>query len=246
MLKRSKEIVFSASLVCAATIASGAWYADRDNSSVPLSGNHPQFDAFVTFAASQGISQGVQVCPNVFLATGHGVDETLNAGLEAVQNWIKIIQYPMSDIRFFDLEPGNFDLTTEYLERFGRPRSQRDYAFFSVDAGLAPHPETFIRPVIAVDGSEIVAFSETGDLDIHSFRPATRFDLDSDGIPNFDQSIALSGLDTLMPIYDAPRFTAQRCELTPDQFGDVLSHSCPTEAGVSGSAVVIEAEGQFF
>ena len=50
-----------------------AWYQDRDNSMTPVSTEEGVGAAMVTIWSLIGLTQGIQVCPGVYLATAHGV-----------------------------------------------------------------------------------------------------------------------------------------------------------------------------
>lgn len=61
-----------------------SWYQDRDNSMSPVSTEEGVGAAMATFWAHLGsFSQGIQVCPGVYLATAHGVlDDPVKARMQ--------------------------------------------------------------------------------------------------------------------------------------------------------------------
>lgn len=232
-------------LLLSGTDIFAGWFSDRDNTNTPMLRSHSQFDAFVTVATSSGVVQGAQVCPNVFLTTGHILNAELENATAGDPSWIKIIQYPMEDISFFDVTLENSVITTNYVSRFGATNLLRDYTFISVDPTVTIQNQTYLRPVMAEDDSDLITASLAGLADVFLIRPTTRFALRPDGLPDFDAGFAVDGLDEIAPLYSAPRHIAQRCPIAPHAQG-TLGHSCPTEAAISGSSLVLEAQGELF
>ena len=225
-----------------------AWYQDRDNSMSPVSPEEGVGAAMGIVWTLNGISQAIQVCPGVYLATAHGVlDNPENARKEGrpvsgpLENSLRIIAYPMT--------PDNLMEARESESQFVSPRigndsawsdPTTDYVFVKVDNPLRPND--FVRPVRS-SNQRLVDASRRGEIDVHLYRPQTRFNTDSNGVPDFNHETWASSVKQIEHLYQSPMMVNQPCELKFFS-STLLGSSCPTEQSVSGSTYSTNVNGQ--
>ncbi len=195
-----------------------------------------------------GYSQGVQVCPGVYLATAHGVlDNPEKARKEGralrgpLNNSVRVIGYPM--------HPDNMMRARGSESQFVSPRLRdpslwsdptTDYVFIKVDNPLRPND--FVRPVRS-SNRKLIEASNNGEIDVHLYRPKTRFNTNANGVPDFNNKTWASKVKQIGPLYQAPMKVNQPCELKFFS-STLLGSSCPNEQAVSGSSEVTNINGQ--
>lgn len=147
--------------------------------------------AMAIFMTLNGYSQGIQVCPGVYLATAHGVlDDPSKARSEGgavrspLENSVRVIGYPM--------DPDNMMRARGSEAQFVSPRLRdpstwsnpaTDYVFITVDNPIRPN--NVVRPVRA-SNQRLVEASNRGEINVHLYRPQTRFNTDENGTPDFN------------------------------------------------------------
>ena len=96
-------------------VHNATWYQDRDNSMSPVSTDEGVGAAMAIIDSKVGYSQGIQVCPGVYLATAHGaLDDPRKARKEGRSlrdpnnNMQYIDPYPMSDDEYMEIENARF------------------------------------------------------------------------------------------------------------------------------------------
>ncbi len=223
-----------------------AWYQDRDNSMSPVSPEEGVGAAMAIIDSKIGYSQGIQVCPGVYLATAHGVlDDPRKAkkegrALRDPNNNLKYIDpYPMSDDEFMKIESARFT-----SPRLRAPstwiESKTDYVFIKVDNPLKP--DHFVRPVRG-SNRRLIDASNSGEIDVHLYRPPTRFNTDSKGTPDFNRKTWAQKFEQVSSLYDTPLRVNQSCQTVPGYEG-LIGSDCPNEQSVSGSSEVTNINGQ--
>jgi hypothetical protein len=225
-----------------------AWYQDRDNSMIPVPIEEGVGAAMAIFMTLNGYSQGVQVCPGVYLATAHGVlDDPSKARSEGgavrspLENSVRVIGYPM--------DPDNMMRARGSEAQFVSPRLRdpstwsdptTDYVFITVDSPI--RPTSFVRPVRA-SNQRLVEASNSGEINVHLYRPQTRFNTDENGTPDFNNDTWANEVSEIVPLYQAPMRVNEACRTVPAYSG-LIGSNCPTEQAVSGSSYVSNINGQ--
>ena len=223
-----------------------AWYPDRDNSMSPVSTEDGVGAAMAIIDSKVGYSQGIQVCPGVYLATAHGaLDDPQKAREEGRalrdpnNNMQYIDPYPMNDDKYMKIENAIF---TSHLLRY--PSTWRypstDYVFIKVDNPLKPNH--FVRPLRSSD-QRLIDASRRGEIDVHLYRPKTVFYTDSEGTPIFSKDFQAKTFEQVSPLYDTPMRVNQPCQ-TVQGYDGLIGSDCPTEQAVSGSPKVTSINGQ--
>ena len=247
-----------------------AWYQNRDNSMSPVSTKKGVGAAMATIFSKKGKSQGIQVCPGVYLATAHGaLDSPQEARKEGRalrdpnNNMRYIYPYPMSDDKYMKIENARFTSL-----RLRDPSTWRDpstdYVFIKVDNPLKPNH--FVRPVRS-SNQRLVDASRRGEIDVHLYRPKTVFYTDSEGTPIFSKGSQAKTFEQFSSLYDAPMRVNQPCQSqtfqgyeglielffaffkktvyqTVQGYEGLIGSDCPSEQGVSGSPEVTSINGQ--
>ena len=225
-----------------------AWYQDRDNSMSAVSTEEGVGAAMATFWTLSGFSQGVQVCPGVYLGTAHGVlDDPRRAQEEGrpvrgpLGNSVRVAAYPIN--------PENVTRASQSSTQYVSPRlrdpsnwsdSTTDYVFVKVDNPIRPN--NFVRPIRA-DNQRLVEASNRGQMDVHLYRPQTRFNTDENGTPDFNNETWAEEANDVAALYQEPLKVNQSCQLVPGYDG-LVGSDCPTEHAVSGSSNVANLNGQ--
>ena len=228
-----------------------AWYQDRDNSMSPVSTDEGVGAAMAIIDSKVGYSQGIQVCPGVYLATAHGaLDDPRKARKEGRalrdpnNNMQYIDPYPMSDDKYMKIENARFtsprlrDPST-WRHSFKR-YSSNDYVFIKVDNPLKPNH--FVRPVRG-SNQRLIDASRRGEIDVHLYRPKTIFYTDSEGTPIFSKDFQAKTFKQTSSLYNAPMRVNQPCQTVQDYEG-LIGSDCASEKGVSGSPKVTSINGQ--
>ncbi len=229
-----------------------AWYEDRDNSMSPVSTKEGVGAAMATFWTLNSFTQGIQVCPGVYLATAHGVlDDPRKARKEnrslrePVRNSVRVAAYPIN--------PKNVTRASQSNSQFVSPRINNpsvwdepstDYVFVKVDKALRPN--NFVRPVRG-STQRIVNASRSGEIDVHLYRPKTRFNTDSSGTPDFNpQTLSQQTPNDIADLYQSPLRVNEPCELLDIywSFGSFVTSYCPVEQAVSGSPNIATINGE--
>ena len=225
-----------------------AWYQDRDNSMSPVSPEEGVGAAMVVIDSKRALTQGIQVCPGVYLATAHGaLDNPIKARKEG-----RVLRDPNNNLKYIDPYPMSDD---DYMEienaRFTSPRLRdpskwtdptTDYVFIKVDNPLKPNH--FVRPVRS-SNQRLVDASRRGEIDVHLYRPKTRFDKDSKGTPVFSKGLQAKTFEQVSPLYNAPMKVNQPCQ-TVQGYEGLIGSDCPSEQAVSGSPKVTSINGQYY
>ena len=227
-----------------------AWYRDRDNSMSPVSTKKGVGAAMATFWTLNGFSQGIQVCPGVYLATAHGVlDNPLkarkaNRSLRGpLQNSVTVAAYPINPENVTEASQSNSQFVSP---RIGNPSAwsdpSTDYVFVRVDKAIRPN--NFVRPLRSSD-QKLVYDSRSGKIDVHLYRPQTRFNTDSNGTPDFNsQTLSQQTANDVAALYQQPMRVNEPCKLVDPVNSSVIDSNCPTEQGVSGSSYVINSNNE--
>jgi len=223
------------------------WYRDRDNSMSPVSTKKGVGAAMATIFTKDGRTQGIQVCPGVYLATAHGVlDNPKEARREERPqktpsgNMHGMSPYPLSRETVMTAKNDSSYVSP----RIGNPSawtdSSTDYVFIKVDNPLKP--DHFVRPITSSD-QILVNASIRGEIDVHLYRPKTVFYTDSEGTPIFSKGSQAKTFAQVSPLYNAPMRVNQRCDLLSND-NYLTASSCPAEHSVSGSPQVTNINGQ--
>ncbi len=224
-----------------------AWYQDRDNSMSPVSTDEGVGAAMATIFSKSGKTQGIQVCPGVYLATAHGVlYNPKNARRDGRPqetpsgNMYGMSPYPLSRETVMTAKNDSSYVSP----RIGNPSawtdSSTDYVFIKVDNPLKPNH--FVRPVRG-SNQRLVDASIRGEIDVHLYRPQTRFATDSKGTPLFKQGMQANSLDEMAPLYQQPMRVNDPCQ-TVQGYEGLIGSDCPTEQAVSGSTYSANVNGQ--
>ena len=224
-----------------------AWYQDRDNSMSPVSTKKGVGAAMATIFSKNGVGQGIQVCPGVYLSTAHGVlDNPKEARREerpqktSSGNMYGMSPYPLSRKTI---------MTAKNNSRYVSPRirnpstwrySSTDYVFIKVDNPLKPNH--FVRPLRSLD-QRLVDTSRRGEIDVHLYKPKTFFYTDSEGTPIFSKASQAETFEQISPLYNAPMRVNQPCQ-TVQGYEGLIGSDCPNEDAVSGSSEVTNINGQ--
>jgi len=207
-----------------------AWYQDRDNSMSDA--NDRAGDAMAIFRTQVGATQGIQVCPGVYLATAHGVLGDGNG-----PSW-DAFSYPLSrETRM--LLPDRSEMTSPWLTGSAdKTDPANDYVFIKMENPVKP--QSFVTPVRATR-EELVEASSDGRIDIHLYRGKTRYATQSDGTPDFTSSMV--GGREMTALYQSPQRVDRRCELKIINGSSQIGHDCPVEQSVSGSQLIANIDG---
>ena len=227
-----------------------AWYQDRDNSMSPVSTEDGVGAAMAIIDSKVGYSQGIQVCPGVYLATAHGaLDDPRKAREEGRalrdqnNNMQYIDPYPMSDDKYMKIENARF--TSPRLRDPSTWRSYKrdpstDYVFIKVDNPLKP--DHFVIPVRGLN-QRLIDASTRGEIDVHLYRPKTVFYTNSEGTPIFSKGSQAKTFEQTSPLYNAPLRVNQSCQIVQGYEG-LIGSDCPTEKSISGSTYSANVDGQ--
>ena len=165
------------------------WYQDRDNSMSPVSTKKGVGAAMASVFSKSGRSQAIQVCPGVYLATAHGVlDNPKEARREERPqetpsgNMYGMSPYPLSRKNIMTAKNDSSYMSPRIREPSTWIESNTDYVFIKVDNPL--RPDHFVRPVKS-SNQRLIDASRRGEIDVHIYKPQTRFNIDSNGIPIF-------------------------------------------------------------
>ena len=223
------------------------WYQDRDNSMSPVSTKKGVGAAMTTIFSKNGKTQGIQVCPGVYLATAHGVlYNPKNARRDGIPqetpsgNMYGMSPYPLSRETVMTAKNDSSYVSPT----IGNPSAWRDpstdYVFVTVDNPLKPNH--FVRPVRG-SNQRLIDASRRGEIDVHLYRPQTRFATDSKGTPLFKQGMQANSLDEMAPLYQQPMRVNEPCQ-TVQGYEGLIGSDCPTEQAVSGSTYSANVNGQ--
>ncbi len=214
-----------------------AWYQDRDNSMSPVSTKSGVGAAMVILMTQIGVTQGIQVCPGVYLATAHGVLDNPNKAKGKGPYW-SISGYPRSRGTKMALP----DKSTMISPRLRDPSLWNDpvtdYVFIKVDNPLRSND--FVRPIRS-SNQRLIEASRRGEIDIHLYRPQTRFDTDLKGTPDFNSKLV--GGSEMTRRYQAPMRVNEPCQ-TVEGYDGLIGSNCPTEQAISGSSYVTKIDDQ--
>ena len=178
------------------------WYQDRDNSMSPVSTRSGVGAAMATFWSLNGFTQGIQVCPGVYLATAHGA---LHSPVKArergvalrspLNNSVRVIGYPMDPDNMMRAEGSE----SQYVSPRLRDPSDTFGATQILQLGATPQlitfckvdnsplrPNDFVTPVRS-SSQRLIEASTNGEIDVYLYRPQTRFNTDSNGTPDFNR-----------------------------------------------------------
>ena len=224
------------------------WYQDRDNSMSSVSTKSGVGAAMAILMTLNGYSQGIQVCPGVYLATAHGV---LHSPIRAkkkgralrspVDNAVRVIGYPM--------HPDNMMVAEGSESQYVSPRLRdpwswsdptTDYVFIKVDNPLRPND--FVRPIRS-SNRRLIEASRRGEINVHLYRPKTRFNTDSNGTPDFNRKTWASDINKMVSLYQKPLKVKEPCQ-TVQGYEGLVGSDCPTEQAVSGSTYSVNIDGQ--
>ena len=227
-----------------------AWYQDRDNSMSPVSTKKGVGAAMATIFSKSGVNQAIQVCPGVYLATAHGVlDNPKEARREERPqetpsgNMYGMSPYPLSRETIMTAKNDSSYVSP----RIGNPSAwtdlSTDYVFIKVDNPLKP--DHFVRPLRSSD-QRLVDASRSAKIDVHLYRPQTRFDKDIKGTPIFSKGFQVKTFEQISPLYNAPMRVNEPCKLVDPFNSSVIDSNCPNELAVSGSPEITTIDGESF
>ena len=226
-----------------------AWYQDRDNSMSPVSTEDGVGAAMATFWTLNGFSQGIQVCPGVYLATAHGVLDNPLKARKAIrgplQNSVRVAAYPINPENVTRASQSDSQFVSP---RIGNPSAWRDpstdYVFVIVDKAIRPN--NFVRPLRSSD-QRLIDDSRSGKIDVHLHRPQTRFNTDSNGTPDFNsQTLSQQTANDVAALYQQPMRVNEPCKLVDPFNSSVIDSNCPNEHAVSGSPEITTIDGESF
>ena len=227
-----------------------AWYQDRDNSMSPVSPESGVGAAMATSFSKSGVSQAIQVCPGVYLATAHGVlDNPKEARREERPqetpsgNMYGISPYPLSRKTVMTAKNDSSYVSP----RIGNPSAwtdlSTDYVFIKVDNPLKP--DRFVRPIRG-SNQRLIDASRRGEIDVHLYRPQIMFYKDSKGTPIFSKSLQVKTFEKISPLYNAPMRVDESCKLVDPSYSLLIGSNCPNEQAVSGSPEITTINGESF
>ena len=222
-----------------------AWYQDRDNSMTAVSTEEGVGAAMATFWSLNGFTQGVQVCPGVYLASAHGVLDDPNKARsegrdlrEPMSSFMTAVAYPMGPSNGMNVSSNSQFISPRLRDPSTWSDPTTDYVFVTVDNPLRPN--NFVRPVRGSD-QRLVEASNSGEMNVHLYRPQTRFNTDSKGTPDFNAETWASDIQEVEPLYQAPLRVNEPCSASTN-YG-LIGTDCPVEQAVSGSPGVTNIDG---
>jgi hypothetical protein len=225
-----------------------AWYQDRDNSMVDIDINEDSIDgkvgrAMATFHSHSGeISQGIQVCPGVYLTTAHGLLDTHGAAIKQNRAYIE----PHQNIKV--ASPYSFSTNTNLSvfskKQFFAPRIREpnnsimridrstDYLFIKFDTILK---NDFVVPL---RNTPQLLSKLSKKIDINLYRGKSLFKLDDKNKSIFFKEYAIKEPSELSKFFNNPKKVKIPCSIIPHQKKGLSMSNCPTEKNVSGSSYV--------
>lgn len=221
-----------------------AWYQDRDNSMKDIDINEDSIDGKVgramatVFSLSGSVSQAIQVCSGVYLATAHGVlDDPKKANQQnrelraPIKHFLGAYPYPLGDNNYM-LPSSNDDFFSPRLrdqKKWGDKSA--DYVFIKVEKPL--RSDDFIMPLIA-SPRQIEKFRN--EMPIFLYRGNTLYEQTGNSI-NFDKYLK-PDFEKLKFFYKRPQKIKHPCKTI--NFGEQKrsSTNCPFEKRVSGSSLI--------
>ena len=225
-----------------------AWYQDRDNSMSPVSTKKGVGAAMATIFTKSGVSQGIQVCPGVYLATAHGVlDNPSKARADgrpqktSSGNMYGMSPYPLSRKTIMTAKNDSSYVSPTIGNPSAWTDPSTDYVFIKVDNPLKP--DHFVRPITSSD-QRLIDASRSGKIDVHLYRPQTRFDKDSKGTPIFSKGLQAKTFEQISPLYNAPMRVNEPCKLVDKSYYFLIGSNCPAEDAVSGSPNTTNINGE--
>lgn len=238
-----------------------AWYTSRDNSMKDIDIKEDSVDGKVGRAMAimiaKGSSQGIQVCPGVYLATAHGIlDDPREAECsipfnnnckvrelnEPSKNFKGASHYPFSEkTAQFAWKNNNFTSPRTQIKTKWTKRNS-DYVFIKTHKSYRPND--FIRP-LNITNSNLVKLREKN-YKTYLYRGETSFETDKNGKPNFKKKRKKEKnyLTTLKSRYSKPQKVVVPCTLETRREIGLTFHDCPTEGGVSGSPLITYIKGK--
>ncbi len=128
--------------------------------------------------------------------------------------------------------------------RIGNPSawtdSSTDYVFIKVDNPLKPNH--FVRPVKS-SNRRLIDASNSGEIDVHIYRPQTIFYKDESGTPIFSKGFQAETFKQTSSLYNAPMRVTHPCQIVED-YSELIGTNCPAEKAVSGSTYSANVDGQ--
>jgi|GEM_PF-2847475 len=241
-----------------------AWYQDRDNSMKDIDINEDSIDgkvgrAMATFFG-RGVTQGIQVCSGVTLLTAHtNLDDPRHADCSKPLDKDKKCKirklrppskhfgggstYPVSEETYTQFPLKNSQFISPRLRNKSNWRKKpKDYLFFRTDNSLRPND--FIKP-LNMTAVELFDASEKYGFKTYLYRGKTRFNLDENGIPDFNFETRERDFVKLKEIYKVPQKVIMPCKfaLRRDRsrlrfMKNLTATDCPIEDSVSGSHMI--------
>lgn len=236
------------------------WNGTRDNSMSVA--NDDVGRSMAVMLMGNKITQGIQVCPGVYLATAHGA---LNgkANVDPQSLNIRAVAYPLAPENVMTSTGSNAQFISPRLSSHPNFDSSKmdsletDYIFIRVDNPVRPN--SFIEP-LSDRNQLLVEESRAGRVDVHLYRGKTRYRTQADGVTpvtkevtndrgtytELDQSGWSTDLGYMMEnIYTTPLRVNQRCEISYDNNGGTNT-DCPSEQSTSGSSYTTKINGQSY
>ncbi len=221
------------------------WYSDRDNSMTKLSTDEGVGAAMVVIDSFSGYTQGIQVCPGVYLATAHGALDWPSRAkrdgrdVREPNDHMKFIDpYPMSDDNFQKITDAKYIYSKDWEKS-----AKKDYVFITIDEPMKP--KNFVRPLMMTD-SEFRKATREGLIDFRLHRQPSLYPSLPDGRPDLEQDELDISFDRVQELYDAPLRVNGPCKLDSHPRAKIFGTSCPVENGVSGSSLITTINGEDF
>ena len=220
-----------------------AWYQDRDNSMSPVSTKKGVGAAMATVFSKNGVNQAIQVCPGIYLSTAHGVlDNPSKARADGRPqetpsgNMYGMSLYPLSRGTIMNAKNDSTYMSPRIENSSAWNDPITDYVFVTVDNPL--RPDRFVRPVRS-SNRRLIDASNSGEIDIHLYRPQTRFDTNSNGTPVFSKGLQAKRFDEMKSLYQSPIRVNQICQ-NIQYYDGLIGSDYPTEQDISGISYVTE------
>ena len=228
------------------------WYQDRDNSMSPVSTRSGVGAAMAILMTLIGYSQGIQVCPGVYLATAHGVVDNPIKSIEdggalrsPSNNAVRVVGYPMDPDNMMVAEGSDSQYVSPRLrdpsDTFTWSDPTTDYVFVRVD-NPPIRPNDFVTPVRS-SNQRLIEASTNGEIDVYLYRPQTKFNTDSNGTPDFNDTTWATDIEKMVSLYQAPMRVNEPCQ-TVQGYEGLVALDCPNEQAVSGSPEITNINGQ--
>jgi len=248
-----KKLISLLAAIVMGVPAYAAWFLDRDNTMVDADDDVGAAMA-VILGPTGTVTQAIQVCSGVYLATAHGA---LDSPIIARDNGrsvspagkasMRLIAYPMSRENLTEA----LDEVDYISPRLRDPslwengRENTDYVFITVDD--PPRPQSFVTPLFMTPDQLI---DNADRLEVFMYRGKSRYQGAKTGGLDYNEDIAISDSDVpaLIRLYQQPQRVVQSCEFLPNgmTLDGYVAHDSPTEQGASGAPYISQFDGMSY